>query len=192
MSYATQPLILALLGRGNHSCCYQTVMIIWIFHSDAQNWFSRFESLTLFWWILESRPLKSPTLYSFFHRKSQMQLNTDFHMHYLNTSEERYFIQSYESKYMISSLKKAFIWVCVCGVTWAFTLSCFFKLLILCIVFTRLFLRATNQTLVQKNLFLTDHCVSGCKAVVECREGPHKSRVVFLMSFSASRDRWQW
>lgn len=163
-------------------------------------WLSK---LILTFWIVDSfgdfkshGPLKSPTLHIFFHRKSQMQLNTDFHMHYLNASEERYLYSLMNPNNLISSLKKALIWgrlsVCECGITWAFTLSGFFKLLILCIVFTRLLLRATNQTLVQKNLFLTDHGVSGCKAVVECREGPHKSRVVFLMSFSASQDQWQW
>lgn len=182
MSYATQPLILTLLGRGNHSCCYQT--------HDYLN--LSFSKLIITFWIFDSfgdfrvtAPWHPPTSTFSSTEKSQMQFNTDFHMHYIwmPVKKGTYTVLWIQIPDFIS-LESTYVRIveCVrereCEITWAFTLSCFFKLLILCIVFTQLLLMATNQTLVQKNLFLTDHCVSGCKAVVESREGPHKFPVL--------------
>lgn len=133
MSYATKPLILAPLGRGNHSCCYQTVMIIWIFHSDFLNWLSRFESLTLLVTSRVAAPWNPPTYTFSSTDKSQMQLNTDFHMHYIWMPVKKRYLHSLMNPNTWFHLSRKHLcedgWVCVweCEITWAITLSCFFK-----------------------------------------------------------------
>lgn len=121
-------------------------------------WLSK---LIITFWIFDSfgdfkshSPLKSPNLYIFFHRKITNAVKYWFsYALYLNASEERYLHSLMNPNTWFHLSRNG--WVCVweCEITWAFTLSCFFKLLILCIVFTQLLLRATNQTLVKKKVY---------------------------------------
>lgn len=86
-----------------------------------------------------------------------MQFNTDFHMHYLNASEESrlHSLTQIQIPDFISQ-ESTYLRVvgCLCVNIYAFTPFCL-SLTVLCIVFTRLLLKATNQTLLRKKSIFT-------------------------------------